>query len=472
MHRIESDNITVTSDGKNQFKNTPPATTLNAEILNAIQEEICNVITGAGIAISRQAGDPQNQLFRAINALGTEFDIIITNQTQFNSIMERVGANQYKISDDFRGVYIKYATSGYACSGASSFLSGGDTWGYIETNNCARLVCEAGATFDFSATGGYLKVNTDDGYYENVQVVGNGGIGALTQSFLLAAHRVKYNHCNTNTRNSNTDFVGFQGSGTALHNITSSYNGCSAYTLDGSDKIYGFKDCMNLSNCNVYDIDGTTDHIYGFHTCGNITNGNVSDLDTSGSNSAYGYEACENINSCQVNDIQSAVNQETIGFNNCNQLSSCKAIDIDSTGTGVAYGFNFCDQISSCIAFTIDGAANVIGFFNCDQISSCRAEDIDCSGADAFGFRACDQISSCIAFDIDSNNNAYGFQTCDQISSCSAIDIDGSANAWGFSGCEYGAALWTAEVTNISNDWMDTVDVQITNKVSTPSIWT
>ena len=156
MHRIESDNITVTADGKNQFKNGPPATTVNAEILNTIQEEICNFIEGAGFQVQRKAGDTQNQLWQAFQTVNTEYDLIISNQTQFNSIMERVAANQYKIKDQYNSIYLKYAVAGYACVGGNSFLSGGDTWGYIETNNCARIVCEAGVTFDFADTVGYI----------------------------------------------------------------------------------------------------------------------------------------------------------------------------------------------------------------------------------------------------------------------------------------------------------------------------
>ena len=426
MHRIESDNITVTADGKNQFKNGPPATTVNAEILNALQEEICNAVEGAGISIKRKAGDTHDQLFKSINLLSTEYDIIITNQVQFSSIIERVAANQYKISDDYRAIYMKYATGGYACAGAQSFLSGGDTWGYIETNNCARIVCEAGATFDFADTVGYIEFDTNDGYYDNVQITGTGaGAAALTQSFLLNAFRVQFNHCSTTSRLSNTDFVGFQGSGTALHNLTSSYNGCSVYTIDGTDKLYGFKDCMNLSNCNVYDIDGTVDNIFGFHTCEQMTNCITYDLESTDGNAS--------------------------GFNTCMQMSGCKTVQLDCTGTGSSIGFDICDQMGSCKAIDIDSVnGDAFGFFNCDQIGPCFADDIDSSGA-----------------------NAYGFSVCTQISSCKATNITGGGGTSnGFNACNYGAAIWTNEAANAANDWMDTVDAQITNKVSCPTVFT
>ncbi len=401
MHRIESDNITVTADGKNQYKNGPPGTTVNAEAMNTIQEEICNVITSTGISIKRKSGDPQNQLVNAINTIKFEYDTIITNQTAFNSIIERVAANQYKISDDYRSIYIKYATGGYACSGASSFLSSGDTWGYIETNNCAKIVCEAGATFDFADTVGYIEFDTNDGRYDSISIVGAAlGAVALTQSFLLNALRVQFNHCSTTSRLSNTDFVGFQGSGTALHNITSSYNGCSVYTIDGTDKLYGFKDCMNLSNCNAYDIDGTVDSVNG--------------------------------------------------FKDCSQLSTCYAYDLEASGVGDVYGFDTSNQLSACIA-----------------------KNIDSVDGQAYGFSTCKQISSCTGDGITSvNANAMGFIHCEPISACFPTNIIGGVAAYGFFDCHYGAALFTTEAVNSGNDWMDTVDVQITNKVSTPSIWT
>ncbi len=448
MHRIESDNITVTADGKNQFKNGPPATTVNAEILNALQEEICNAVEGAGISIKRKAGDTHDQLFKSINLLSTEYDIIITNQVQFSSIIERVAANQYKISDDYRAIYMKYATGGYACAGAQSFLSGGDTWGYIETNNCARIVCEAGATFDFADTVGYIEFDTNDGYYDNVQITGTGaGAAALTQSFLLNALRVQFNHCSTTSRLSNTDFVGFQGSGTALHNITSSYNGCSVYAIDGSDKLYGFKDCYNLNNCIAYDIDGTVDNIIGF-------------------------EGCQRLSNCYSYDLDAP---NTIGFSNCNMLSNCTAENI-TANTDVAYGFLSCYTTSSCNAIEINAVGSSTGFFGCDRTSSSTAKNIYSTGSEAIGFSGTKQISACLADNIQVTagaGDATGFSGCWEISACLAQSIVSSGGvAWGFNSCKYGAALFTSEAVNALNDWMDSDDVQIANNFSVPAIFT
>jgi microcystin-dependent protein len=69
MHRI--DTSTATNDNKFTHGNpstATPATVISADWLNAVQEEIVTVITGAGISLSK----PTNtQLLEAIRALGT-----------------------------------------------------------------------------------------------------------------------------------------------------------------------------------------------------------------------------------------------------------------------------------------------------------------------------------------------------------------------------------------------------------------
>lgn len=62
MHRTEGAN----NDG-NLFKDGPPGTTVGAAILNAIQEEICNVIEKAGIAVKTQSTETRDQLAKAIS---------------------------------------------------------------------------------------------------------------------------------------------------------------------------------------------------------------------------------------------------------------------------------------------------------------------------------------------------------------------------------------------------------------------
>lgn len=69
MHRIDSSTATLESKFTSGNPSTAtPATVITADWLNAVQEEIANVITGAGISLNK----PTNtQLLEAIRALAT-----------------------------------------------------------------------------------------------------------------------------------------------------------------------------------------------------------------------------------------------------------------------------------------------------------------------------------------------------------------------------------------------------------------
>lgn len=345
---------------------------------------------------------------------------VIKNQTSFNNLFVRTGANAYDFNNNVKTVHIKAGT--YLVSG---ILSGGDTWGDLFTNNCINIECETGAYFDFANLKGNLTVETDGCYVHNLHIKGNGSSAAIIESFKLNANYVTFDNCKCSNRLSSVDMVGFQGSGTALHNVTSKYINCSVYTLDSADKLYGFNDCKNLQNCLVYDLDTTT-----------------------GSDICRGFYGCNNINNCTVYSLN----------------SSTGAVEAFSTGY----------RISSCYAYGLNSTdAYAIGFSACFEISSCRAENIS-GKTTSYGFDGCNIISGSYAAGIASNTAlACGFSSCNYLSSCmvgSVTSVLGTEE--GFHSCAYGSSLYTAETTNGLNDWIDTVDANITNKVSTPSVWT
>ena len=71
MHRTEGDNFGVDGNGNNVFKETPlPPSTVSAEWLTAVQEEVANVIEGADMELKTMATDTNhNQLLLAIQKL-------------------------------------------------------------------------------------------------------------------------------------------------------------------------------------------------------------------------------------------------------------------------------------------------------------------------------------------------------------------------------------------------------------------
>lgn len=406
--------------------------------------------------------------------------VSISTQADFNSIIERVAANQYQFIDNCRSITLKYLSGGYQMSGA---LTGGDTWGYIQTNNCSMLKGEAGGYIDMENERGYLEVNTDDCLLDCVDIQGTGTVAsAISQSFLLNAHRVIFRGCKTSSRLSNVDFTGFQGSGTALHNITSKYTDCCAYALDGSDKIYGYKDCQNMNGCIGYDLESTGDDVRAFQDCSQAVGCKAYEI-SSINNTTYGFYACTQISLCKMSRITS--NDKTIvGFRNCIQMTSCRVEELLCIATGsTAYGFWGCENMAGCYAIRLIGntlSNGAVGFSSCKQIVGCNVYDLDSDCSNVYGYSNCYQLAGCKADQLDhsggvAGKNAYGYVNCDVISGCSASDIDtngGGGVAEGFHNCNYGAALHTGEAINSGNDWIDTVDAQITNKVSTPSVWT
>lgn len=394
-------------------------------------DNITEKTTDAGITVSD---------IKKIN--GTYY---IETQAQFTAIIEQVSGSQYQFIDDVVSVIFDNLSGGYQMP---------DDDYYLQTNNCKSIEMRGGAFLDFNDGIGYLEVNTDDCYLRNVNIQGDGSSGAVVQSFLLNAYRATFDNCKCSTRNSSVDMVGFQGSGTAAHNITSKYVNCSAYALDGADKIYGFKDCYNLQNCLAYDIDSTVDRCFGFVDCYNLNNCIAYDIESS-NEFTFGFEGCYNLSNCYATNISAtAALQRAIGFYNCKAVSSCYVDTVEAT-TGYAVGITACEGVSGCYVNNISCTTGIAAGFGTIStmysVSGCYSENISTSGA----------------------GTAYGFYGIQTISSCYATNIStvGGTDE-GISNCDYGAALYTSEATNSGNDWIDTVDAQITNKVSTPSIWT
>lgn len=497
MHRIEGANNTRDSQGRLLFTDGPPGTTLPAAWSNAVQEEIAHVIEQADISLKTASTDTRTQLYDAIVRLGAfgGWDAVVSSQAQFNDIIDRVAANQYKIKDQYRSVFLEYIDDGFQMSGTSSPLSGGDTWGYIETNNCSLFSADPVTYIDFGDTQGYIEVNTDDCALKNIGVQGTGLVAsAINRSFLLNAYRVNFMGCRTSNRLSNANpFAGFEGSSTADHNYTSSYTGCKVEACDNSNTIAGFYLCKNLNNCSASDLETSASNVMGFYQCDNISNAIVDAIDSTAAGTAKGMYQCNSISNSLLRDIDSGATI-AYGFDDCDEISSSKATDIQ--GVVQAFGFNNSNNISCSKADAID-SNNSFGFSSCKRISSCEANDIDAVN-ESDGFKSCDMISACFADNITSTSgNAYGFSSCNSVSACNANSItSASADARGFDSCKYISANYVGTITassgtaegyrscsyvsavdtvaaaNTLNSLVDTADPTIITKNSTGNIWT
>jgi hypothetical protein len=371
------------------FTGGPPATCLTPEFLNSIQEEICGVIESAGIAVATDGySDTKNQLLAAIRTLlpTSQYDVIVTNQAQFNAIIERIGANHYHIRDSYRSVLLRNTGIGYLCGGSGSFLSGGDTWGYLQTNNCTHFRMENGAYLSDAGTPFYMVPNTDYCKMDNVWIRGDAVtyLGTNEESFYLEANHVTYDNCKVSHRYRNAVGYEFRGSATSAHNYTSKYIGCSVFDCSCDTRTSGFYQCLNLVNCVV-------------HNC--FTLSALADV--------YGFDDCDTMSGCTASSL-STTTGDVFGFLTCARVTCCYAVNLSST-TGSIYGFNGGSLVTSCHAFNLvsSGAATVIGFGAVTVMSCCYAQTITTVGGIESGFSACSYMSSCYTVEASNPTNDF-----------------------------------------------------------------
>ena len=385
MHRT-----TGTGNVAGLFTGGPPATCLTPEFLNSIQEEICGVIESAGIAVATDGySDTKNQLLTAIRTLlpTSQYDVIVTNQAQFNAIIERIGANHYHIRDSYRSVLLRNTGIGYLCGGSGSFLSGGDTWGYLQTNNCTHFRMENGAYLDIAGTAFYFEQNTDNCKCDNVWIRGNESISTTTVSiFRLNGSNVIYDNCRVSNLSSSSTCRIFDGFTSATDDqiLTTKFIGCSSFTLRPTEDLYIFASIKNVSNCLVYDASTTTAGV-------NIEC----------------FKDIYNIGTCTANNI-STTTGTSVGFTDTYQCSSCYAYNLHST-TGANYGFSGSHNLTSCFAdeITSTGAALVYGFNSCTYMSSCQAGTITTVGGTENGFHSCSYMASCYTTEAANAGNDF-----------------------------------------------------------------
>jgi hypothetical protein len=183
MHRTEGLNYGTDSFGNNIFKETPlPPTTIDANWLNAMQEEVCNAIVASGQTLETEATDiAHTQLATAIARAQNVYSELVMSQLTFNSIWERTAANAYKVKDAITSLLIKPLAGGYFLTGATSPLSGGDTWGVFTLNKVMNMVCENESLIVFGNDNGKMVFPAVNGSFTNVILWRPTGAQALAE---------------------------------------------------------------------------------------------------------------------------------------------------------------------------------------------------------------------------------------------------------------------------------------------------
>ena len=125
----------------NMFINGPPATTIEDDWLNSVQEEICTVIEESGLEVLEASNDTRNQLYEAITR-------IIGRICTLSSYYKNIKAANNAVNPDFQvdvsfdellveDVYINVPFSGTVditvagAGGLSEGVEANSTWYYI-----------------------------------------------------------------------------------------------------------------------------------------------------------------------------------------------------------------------------------------------------------------------------------------------------------------------------------------------------
>lgn len=402
------------------------------------------------------------------------FPNTISSQADFDAALERVAPNQYKFKDKFNALTFKYLSSGYQMSSA---ISGGDTWGYIETNNCANIKFEPEAFIDFENERGYIEVDTDDCILDSADLRGTGTVAsAITQSFYLNAYRVSFRNCKSSNRLSNTTFNVFYGDfATPKKMYSSSFNNCIVRDIECTNSLlYGFNQLRNINNCIVYDCSttGAIGVLRGFADCLSISL--CTTRDCTSESDLFGFFDCQSVSSCRAIQLEATSASTTVaGFVSTNaffprNLSSCYAESI--IGTELAYGFKSLANVSGCGTFNIIGGVTTAHFSTIYSISGCFAQQTVAGNAavNMSMFTLCFGMAGCYAHDNSTVAIQFGFLGCESLAGCHSAGLSSGA----YQNCTYGAALnENGAAYGTGNDFMDTVDLQVTNKVSCRNIF-
>lgn len=365
--------------------------------------------------------------------------VIIRSQDDFNNTIERVGANQYKFKSEITAMIFKKITGGYKVYGGTSFLSGGDTWGYIQTNLCGRIYFETGAYIDAGQTQMYLHLNTSNSRYYNIIIKGDTGAAApIERTFLIAANNITLINCESQTRLSNTNFVVFQSNSISFQDTTK-INGCKVIDCNSSGNVTGFRYMNNIEYCTISDI--TADNITGIQQLDKCNNIIIEKLNATGN-----VVGCSQVNKCNNIHMEEFDGAVITGLSLCNYCTNITMQDFDSTtgdirgifnskyisnivitdlqAGGNCYGIDDAIIISNCEIIQLDAVGNCYAFSESYYISSCSASDIDSSGANAAGYYDCSYIGQSNVNDVDASGTAYGYSNCNFINSTRAANCD------------------------------------------------
>jgi len=349
MHYPDGDNIITDNDGASWFTDGPPATTLKADVMNALVGELANILKAYNIPIKNSGNDTFDQIATALIARDQgktrEASVVIAS------------------SDSDENARLT----------ADVVISTNEDFPTKLNIQISELASRGGGKI-FLAKGTYNVVsNISIVYSDNIQIEGEDRNTVIIDS--------RYS-----TYIPGQWLINFTGiSNVILKSLTIK----NQITAPPSGTIYA------LFNINSYIEDVTIEHNggnYAFGYCNNMINcGVILNYCTACS----GFNLCDNLTNCYVKNNTVSVSE--IGFESCRYVTSsiAESCYIGFTGTisrgglsscvakTCAYGFNSCYYLSSCIS----DRSNVRGFTSCYGVNACLSNNSTASAG--LGYKDC-----------------------------------------------------------------------------------
>jgi len=378
-------------------------------------------------------------------------DVVVATQAEFNAIIERTTTNTYRFKSEYRSVYCKYLSGGYDMQ---SFLSGGDTYGFLHFNNCSHLQMDPGSYFYYGDNNGYFYVDCEYAYIKDVTVKGLGSSAApIIYSFYITQRNLTFENVTVKDRYSSVTMSGFRYNASDAFYRSSKFINCTVDNLKttASDKdLYGFYNAHNVVNCRVENMDAALGAVYPFQTCKSVTNCTVHNIDSGKWTNVF--NICERVSNCRIEDVD-ALGDVIRLFNQCIGVSNCSAKTLTATGLRLV---ELCHNVTSVVIDSISfpGGSTTYGFYQSEKISACEIKNVTITTSGSFrGFDTCKRVSACAVSNITSSDNAalYGYNSCRNVSACYAYDFNGGSgggNVIGFNDCHRIASCEANDLVN------------------------
>jgi len=349
MHYPDGDNIVTDSNGASWFTDGPPATTLKADVMNALVGELANILKAYNIPLKNSGNDTFDQIAGALIARDQgktrEASVVIASSDSDENarltadVVISTAQNCIPIIEaQIDALMLK--GGGKILVRAGNYYGIADNW----TNKTDITLQGEGDSTVFNIGIGI------DGNLSAITLcdfkVKNSGMGGVNTEGVFVS--------NVTVENSSARSIAFSN----LNNLQN----CRAICTEGVGSLFGsgYDRCIKLSNCT------SSGYNVGFDSCTYLNN-----CSTDGKGVAAaglpdtGFFDCDFVVQCYSNG-------HTMGFSQCRHISNSQYFRSSANSVSVPVGFYDCAGVANCY---VTSAISALAFRNCHGFIANRSRN-------------------------------------------------------------------------------------------------